>query len=150
MVLPDLQKLLEYQNRPVLKLYEQNYPNNRLSAEQAFQEVLKYLWLTQKLTLDQKNDPGNETLPYRCVMLRSMREIDEMWHEFILFTEDYCNFCQHYFGEYIHHLPNIFDNLPPSPREEVELEISKLLPYVYDNLGEVTLRTWFATYLNDQ
>lgn len=146
MKLPELQYLLQYKNPPILKLYEQNYPKNKLTAEQAFVEVLKYLWLTQKHILDRKNNPDNENLPYRCIMLRSMREIDEMWHEFILFTEDYSNFCHDYFDEYLHHLPNIFDNLP-TPREEVEAEISKLLPYIYDNLGEDTLRIWFADYL---
>lgn len=148
MKLPPLEQVLEYKNPRVLKLYVQNYPNNKLSAEQAFQETLKYLWLTVKHSIDQKNNPNDENLPYRCTMLRSMQEIDEMWHEFILFTEDYIEFCTHYFGEYIHHLPNLFDNMPV-PREEAEIEVSKLLPYIYDNLGEETLEVWFASYITE-
>jgi hypothetical protein len=147
MKLPDLRTLLEYKNPAVLKLYEQNYPDNSLSAENALQEVLKYLWLTQKHELEQAENPDNPELPVRCIMLRSMQEIDQMWHEFILFTEDYTEFCEKYFSRYMHHMPNIFDNAP-MPRNDVENEISKLLPYVYDNLGENTLRVWFASYLN--
>lgn len=147
MRLPELKHLLEYKNPAVLKLYNQNYPNNKLSAEDAFRETLKYLWLASKHTLDKKNHTNQIYIPQRCAMLRSMREIDEMWHEFILFTKDYTDFCQRYFGEYMHHLPNIFDNMPIS-QEEQDTEISQLLPYIYDHLGEDTMRIWFADYLS--
>jgi len=146
MKLPDLSELLQYKNPAVLKLYIQNYPQNKLMAEEAFEEVLKYLWLTRKHEVDTLNSPLDQTLPAQCIMLRSMQEIDEMWHEFILFTEDYTNFCDKYFGNYMHHLPNIFDN-QPQPRDVVEAEVEKMLPYIYDNLGEKTVRTWFAAYL---
>ena len=147
MIIPELSILLQYKNPAVLKLYVQNYPKNNLTAEQAFEEVLKYLWLTRKHAIDALQNQDNENFPEQCFMPRSMREIDEMWHEFILFTEDYTNFCLHYFGNYMHHLPNIFDNIP-IPREIVEREVEKLLPYIYDNLGEETVRTWFASYID--
>lgn len=146
MKLPALQDLLQYKNPNVLKLYVQNHSDNQLNAEDAFREMLKYLWLAKKHERDIKLDPENSDLPPRCVMLRSMREIDEMWHEFILFTKDYCEFCQEYFGEYLHHFPNIFDTMPISVEEE-DQEIALLLPYIYDNLGEETMRIWFADYL---
>lgn len=148
MKLPSLENLLTYKNQAVLKLYEQNYPDNILKSEIAFQEVLKYLWLTKKHSLEKLADPTNTSLPSRCVMMRSMQEIDEMWHEFILFTQDYTDFCQQYFGAYMHHLPNLFDTMPAS-EEEVAEEVNKLLPYVYDNLGEETMRIWFASYLTE-
>lgn len=147
MTLPNLNELLEYKHPAVLKLYEQNYPTNKLTAEQAFTEVLKYLWLSKKHTMELPENANNEDFPSQCFMPRSMREIDEMWHEFILFTEDYTNFCLRYFGEYMHHLPNIFDNMP-RPRAVVEREIEKLLPYIYDNLDEATLCIWFSSYLD--
>lgn len=146
MKLPKLEALLEYQNPAVLKLYIQNYPDNKLSPEDAFQETLKYLWLVQKHRLEAPDNINNPDFPSQCFMPRSMREIDEMWHEFILFTEDYTNFCHDYFGAYMHHLPNIFDNAP-LPREVVEAEIEKMLPYIYEHLGETTVKTWFADYL---
>lgn len=146
MKLPELNTLLEYKNPAVLKLYVQNHPDNKLSAEDAFQESLKYLWLAQKHKIDKTNNPDHPELPPRCVMLQSMREIDEMWHEFILFTKDYSDFCQHYFGTYMHHMPNIFDNAP-IPADEQEAEINKLLPYIYEHLGEKTMRVWFSDYL---
>jgi len=149
MTLPALNELLEYKNPAVLKLYVQNYPNNQLSAEQAFTEILKYLWLSKKHSLDLAHHQHDVQFPSQCFMARSMREIDEMWHEFILFTEDYTKFCLHYFGEYMHHLPNIFDNMP-QPRDIVETELEKLLHYIGEHLGEETLRIWFASYLDNK
>ena len=148
MLLPALDELLQYKNPAVLKLYIQNYPNNKLSPEQAFEETLKYLWLTKKHRLDSIENQENENFPSECFMAASMREIDQMWHEFILFTKDYIAFCDHYFGEYMHHLPNIFDN-QPRPRAEVEKDIELLLPYIYDHFGENTVRTWFSYYLDN-
>jgi hypothetical protein len=147
MKLPDLHDLLKYTNPRALKVYTQNYPNNTLPAEQALEELLKYLWLAHKHGIDQQNDPENEALQFRCVMLQSMREIDEMWHEFILHTRDYTDFCNHYFAEYVHHQPNVFENLPVSSEEAAD-ETEKMLPYVYDHLGEQTLRVWYANYIN--
>jgi hypothetical protein len=146
MKLTEIEVLLEYKNPAVLKLYEQNYPNNKLNSSQAFTEVLKYLWLAKKHTLEKSIHINNTNFPDQIFMPRSMREIDEMWHEFILFTEDYTQFCKLYFGEYMHHLPNIFDNMP-MPRDVVESEIEKLLAYIYDQLGEDTVKIWFHDYM---
>lgn len=33
------------------------------------------------------------------------REIDEFWHNHILYTENYVRDCEHIFGEYLHHHP---------------------------------------------
>lgn len=146
MKLPSLDSLLAYKNPAVLRLYIQNYPTHFLSAEVAFEEVLKYLWLSQKNKMDLIDRPEDPSLPEGIIMLRSMREIDDMWHEFILFTKDYTEFCDHYFGEYLHHLPNILDNAPIE-RQEIEQEVKKLVPYVYESLGEESTRRWYAAYL---
>jgi len=76
-----------------------------------------------------------------------MREIDDMRHTFLLFTHEYAQFCQNYFGEYLHHIHNIKENKPT--RAEYEVELTHYLAYVYDNLGEQTLRKWFAETLNE-
>lgn len=38
-------------------------------------------------------------------MLTPSRRVDLVWHEFILFTRLYCDFCQNHFGKFIHHTP---------------------------------------------
>ncbi len=32
-------------------------------------------------------------------------KVDNLWHEFILFTREYMDFCQQFYGKYIHHRP---------------------------------------------
>jgi hypothetical protein len=32
--------------------------------------------------------------------------VDEAWHQFVLFTTQYVDFCHRYFGEYLHHNPS--------------------------------------------
>lgn len=56
----------------------------------AFVELKKYLWLRAEQGLD---------YPILCTTL------DYFWHEFILFTRDYHEFCERYFGQFIHHRP---------------------------------------------
>ena len=33
--------------------------------------------------------------------------VDDLWHEFILFTRDYGAFCQRAFGQFLHHTPAV-------------------------------------------
>lgn len=42
----------------------------------------------------------------KCAMVSMPSQVvDDAWHEFILFTKDYCEFCNHAFGRYLHHTP---------------------------------------------
>lgn len=44
----------------------------------------------------------------RCGMFSD--KVDAVWHQHILFTQDYAEFCQEIFGRFIHHVPcNIMD-----------------------------------------
>lgn len=40
------------------------------------------------------------------------RRVDEVWHQFILYTGEYGEFCDRYFGEFVHHRPS---NAPAMP-----------------------------------
>lgn len=43
-------------------------------------------------------------------------KVDTLWHQFILCTKDYLNFCYKYFGKFIHHTPK--SNVPISGLEK--------------------------------
>jgi hypothetical protein len=65
------------------------------SAEQGgalFTEVKRYLVLNQ---LDR-------TKAWKMYSLR----VDEVWHQFVLFTVEYSAYCNKYFGHYAHHAPS--------------------------------------------
>jgi hypothetical protein len=51
-------------------------------------------------------------LGYRGLGMLS-REVDAVWHDFILFTHEYADFCQAAFGAFIHHVPRT--SRTPSP-----------------------------------
>ena len=65
------------------------------SAEQGralFTEVKRYLVLNQV----------DRTKAWKMYSLR----VDEVWHQFVLFTVEYSAFCDKYFGHYAHHTPS--------------------------------------------
>lgn len=91
---PDLQNLLSYKHTAVIARYERDYPQSTLTADQAWQELLKFIWLCRQHKVDKLQQPHNENLAFTCIIYREMRAIDEMWHTFLLFTYDYQAFCK--------------------------------------------------------
>jgi len=146
MQLPELSKLLNYKNAHVLARYRKDFPENRLTAEEALTDLLKYFWLSQKHKQDCHNNPHDESLKFTCSMHYEMKEMDDMWHTFLLFTKDYQDFCQIYFGEYLHHVPETNNKLPELQR--FEMDFRGYLSYIYDHLGEETVKRWFTSLLD--
>lgn len=75
-----------------------------------------------------------------------------MWHTFILFTKPYADFCEKYFGHFIHHFPTT--EIEREQRLEnfddfLNKDSQRMLSFVYDHLGEETLKTWFAEYFSE-
>lgn len=58
--------------------------------EKSFSEFKKYLKL---IILGHKN------------IAMTSRSVDLIWHQFILFTKEYHEFCNRFFGRYLHHVP---------------------------------------------
>ena len=83
--------------------------------------------------------------------------IDEMWHNFILFTKDYCEFCENIFGKYLHHSPStaaeskkqkaLFENMS---RAEIQTLRMDQLRWQYEftmiNLGKEVFLRWYQYY----
>lgn len=145
LLLPELNHLLQYKNPRIIARYQKDHPNNKLSAEEALTEILKYFWVSQKHKLDCQANPNNEELKFTCAIHAEMHEIDDMWHTFLLFTHDYHDFCMQYFGKFIHHDPNT-ETAPPDEKK-FETDFERYLSYIYDNLGEETVCKWFAEYV---
>lgn len=139
----DLASLLSYKNAAVTDRYERDYPNNKLSGQQALEEFLKYVWICIKHSDDLKKQPTEETLQFKCVMHHEMKEIDQFWHTFLLFTRDYQTFCEGFLGDrFFHHEPvnwkeTVIDET------QYEWELTRYLNYLYDHLGPETVSTWF-------
>ncbi|WP_395373856.1 adenosylmethionine decarboxylase [Marinicella sp. W31] len=59
-------------------------------AKSGIKEVIRFLWLCSN---------SNKTLSPSKI-------VDQIWHQFILFTQDYGAFCELYLGRFIHHTPS--------------------------------------------
>lgn len=141
-----LQAALAYENPYLLDRYTRDYGHNRLSAEIALAELIKYLWLCEKHRQDREASPENTELHFECNMYPEMSDIDDIWHTFLLFTQEYQEFCLKYLGRFIHHVPETkFELIEP---QSFETELARYFSYIYDHLGEDTLKLWFAEHLD--
>ena len=142
----ELPLLLRYKNPHVLYRYNKDFPDNKMAPEEAFEELVKFFWLSLKHQEEKLSFPENNEFDFICVIHSEMKEIDDMWHTFLLFTKDYISFCQQYLGKFFHHSPNT-DSEEQITQHDFELDFSRFLSYVYDNLGEETLVKWFGVLI---
>ncbi len=146
-----LEEVLSYQNDYIIQEFLRKHKDYNLTKEEAivlFDDLKRYLWMTATVDVKRQENP-NEILPDISIS-ESMIIIDEIWHEFILVTEHYTDFCNENFGRYIHHPPPLpkyeMNQKTLSEEECIEIFIGELLETTYDYLGdEVTMR-WFDTY----
>lgn len=66
--------------------------NDQAEAERKLDNCLVYLFARGQMA-----DPNS---PLVCNL-----GPDEAWHVFILYTDEYARFCEHYFGVFLHHDP---------------------------------------------
>ncbi|MFY7786706.1 MAG: glycine-rich domain-containing protein [Thermoflexibacteraceae bacterium] len=138
-----LDEVLQYQNENVTYRFMKAFAVSEEEAEDIFTETKKWLWLCSQSLQD----------GVRLVVTDDIGVIDEMWHNFILFTKDYDYFCQHYFGEYIHHVPESKANQEATAEKNEEENnaamrniLEQMFGYIYDKLGEETLVKWYEEY----
>lgn len=139
----DLSKLMSYKNNKIISRYNKDYPDANMQAEEALKELMKFIWLCQKHKVEKSRRPNDSSLHFSCAIHSEMRDIDNMWHTFLLFTRDYHDFCNYYLeGVFFHHEPIINSDEQVSDKHYEE-EFTLYLSYIYDNLGEDTLIKWF-------
>jgi hypothetical protein len=116
------------------KLLKDQFVQTAEEAESLFSEVKKYLVLAQ----------SDDTVGWEMYSLR----VDEAWHQFILFTTQYVEFCHRFFGHYLHHNPSnapriegreevpalSFDQF----RERYEARFGPPLPHIWYDAKSVT------------
>jgi hypothetical protein len=74
------------------KLLRERVVDTAEDADALFAEVKRYLVLNQV----------DRTKSWQMYSLH----VDEVWHQFVLFTVEYVAFCNKYFGHYVHHAPS--------------------------------------------
>ncbi len=146
---PTLEAVLAYQHRDVVYRFQKTYGVSQAEAEDIFEQVKKWLWLAN--VRRQQGITEGLNIDHPLVV------IDEMWHNFVLFTKEYAAFCQHFFGYYIHHAPateaeetQYRTSLQQRKKSEVRsLKMAMKRPqyeYIYDHLGKETFVKWYIEY----
>lgn len=87
---PDVNAVLEYQNPEIVSRYARRHDVSEEEAQHLFEECKKFL-----VVCSLSKEPCSPS-----------EKLDEMWHHFVLHTRDYTEFCNKFFGKFIHHVPN--------------------------------------------
>lgn len=144
-----LLEVLQYSHPFVIERFVKHHPAEKDRAPEIFQELLKMLWLMA--THKQEMRENIISSPQKILVYPQMELIDEMWHAFILFSKDYTNFCEKFFGHYLHHLPTTSvehereKETQASNPIQVREEIENQCRYIVDKLGIDSLTKWFKT-----
>jgi len=158
-----MDEVLAYKNDQLVYEFMDQYDVDFDEANGIFKETKRWLWVCaywQKDSLINKNVP-NLVVTYDLLIL------DEMWHIFMLYSQAYTDFCNKYFGYYLHHLPTPppqnkikkskrprgTEGSPFSSSDEIENRITKetleeQLHYLYDLIGGDTIKLWYDTFPN--
>lgn len=142
-----LEVVLGYRNDLVIYGFTKRFAVATDEAETIFVEMLRWLWYLASTEPTAEN-PEAHSIDDPLII------IDEMWHEFILVTRDYTEFCEKMFGRYIHHRPSSGDEEAPDLNGSAEVKQAlagligrKRAKYeaVYDCLGRDAFVTWYQT-----
>jgi hypothetical protein len=132
-----LDEVLAYRHGNVVRRYCREQQVSLEVGEERFQEMLKWLYLCYRYAIDEQ--------PHRfeCAMTPELLQLDEMWHCFVLHTRDYAEFCDRYFGFFLHHEPQNDEVAETGTPVDLEAMLTEQLTFVFDILGEETLRAWY-------
>ncbi|POA51839.1 MULTISPECIES: hypothetical protein [unclassified Pseudomonas] len=92
---PALQDVLAYRNDALVKTMSKKHGLPIHECQELFIDLKKWIWLIG--TRDER--------PFAFPCFQEQWVLDGFWHEFILSTREYTDFCTYYFGHYIHHKP---------------------------------------------
>lgn len=143
------EEVRRYKSPGVIERFCKIYGFEPADAELLFEDVKSWLALA---CLAKKEHPEKN-----FVIDHALVAIDEMWHNFVLFTHEYTQFCEKYFGGYLHHNPSTSENKGEeselmkkmSLEEKQKYAMDKLrwqYQYTMEKLGKETFLRWYQGY----
>jgi len=142
----NIPQVLEYQHEETVLRFMDEFDISDEEANDVFREMKLFLCLLAKY-------PNDYIFTHEPLWI-----IDEMWHTFLLYSQDYYDFCLKYFGKMIHHAPTPrakkLDIIERLKTDKAEIEkmlkpvVKNLYEKIYDYLGPDTLIKWLEVYGN--
>jgi hypothetical protein len=149
---PLLEDIMQYENENIVYKFIENFSITYEEAMDIFNEMKKMLYCCYDLRMRR----GKGEVDFIFKIYDPMLIIDEMWHTFILFTKDYTDFCNKYFGYYLHHNPTSYKEKQDSEENfkkdkilfttSIRRELEEQFSYIYDILGKDTVTKWYELY----
>lgn len=146
---PSLDEVLDFDFPALKRRFSRDIKTDSIETDEVFTELKRWLWLLNEHAYESKQA---SITPKELSVFSHFLIIDEMWHQFILFTKEYANFCHEKFGYFIHHAPNVDEH--EYSKDEYQADIAEFMNYAYEKIGEHTLTLWFdffpARYCKDE
>lgn len=131
----------------VISGFMDRYDVTKEEAGEIFQETKKFLTLAAEL---------QESEGISLFIDQPLLIIDEMWHNFILHTKQYFQFCFSRFNKFLHHVPTSrsqkkeielqFKKNPSQLIEEAKIKLEQQYSFIYDKYGSETLLKWYEEW----
>lgn len=120
-----LEEVLLYRNAALTNYFAAEYGLTKSESKRLFDDLKAWLWLC-----------ANKDETYQVRVFNDFRIIDLYWHTFLLFTQDYIDFCQLYFGRIITHDPASHIAARKQARDSTATA-EKNLKYIKGSISEV-------------
>ncbi|MBD8238356.1 hypothetical protein IFT96_18630 [Pseudomonas fluorescens] len=141
-----LQKIMQYENPDLIIKFCKEWSVSQDEAKDIFEETKKFIFLAAQC----------QTECFDISVYQQMQVIDEMWHTFLLFTDQYYHFCEEYLGGFLHHFPftrkMLQQEIKHVSRSNISFEAYKQNSFraqvlkTKEILGEDTVIKWFGQY----
>lgn len=128
-IVPELEALTYEAPFLIEKLLKDHIVDTAEEGQALFAEVKKYFVLIR----------SDETTLWDMYSLR----IDEVWHQFILFTQEYFKYCHRFFGGYIPHSPSNAPQSATLEREKAPASFKDFQARYADLFGLPLPDTWY-------
>ncbi len=92
----ELADIMNYENDAVEARIQKELAYSPWAASELFRDLKRFLWVSTIVDGPIAPPPA----------------IDDAWHVFLLFTQDYAAFCNCFFGRFLHHRPRRPGDLP--------------------------------------
>lgn len=141
-----LEQTLSYENQELVYYFAKRRSIKISESIELFEELKKWLWLCSQI------DEHSETV----FLFRENGILDDYWHTFLLFTEDYLFFCNRYLGGNVYHKPEPLigelsqqARIAAGDRTIVKENLQRLrisMNEVARILGNETLEKWYSKF----
>ena len=123
---------LSYENADIITKFCGEYDIEQELAKEYFIEVKKFLYLCANTT----------------DRLAPSAEIDKIWHTFILFTKDYRQYCMHFLGKFIGHMPEVKKDIDELEEPKENCLLNTLTHYQIA-FGELNNEVWQVPFKDE-